>query len=366
MAKVHIAYSDRHFLPFRQKPATEWFSCAQIAAQTYKTFKDAGHEVTYGDQVPTSQLDLLWTNRVARRCANVGRMVYFASVAHYGFMKAALRARAIIPRDREDMGNYSSAAIFEYTKALLRSDKVVIIGNQTISKTFIAQLPRLHSRIHTIDCGVDFNHFEPSEGVERLPYFAHVATQMSFRKGTDIVVQAWPSVAKRLPESRLVLLGREGDYSLPAQFASRADVIHIGAFSGAEKNYRDLLSQCRWIVLPSIAEGQAGTLLEGMSCGCVPVCTPQTGIDAGRYGGVSVIANNVQSLSDGMVRAATAWRTSLPSSVREATKHFHDWKLFRSTCIDIAEVVLGRPPLADTPTLAAWRSLRYVLRQTIQ
>ena len=49
-----------------------------------------------------------------------------------------------------------------------------------------------------------------------------------------------------------------------------------------------MLSNARWVILPSLAEGQAGTLLEAMSCGCVPIASLDTGVNADEYGGYCI------------------------------------------------------------------------------
>ncbi len=57
------------------------------------------------------------------------------------------------------------------------------------------------------------------------------------------------------------------------------------------------------LVLPSLAEGQAGTLLEAMSCGCIPIATPQTGVDAAAYGGTLIASASVEAVAEAMIAA---------------------------------------------------------------
>ena len=51
-------------------------------------------------------------------------------------------------------------------------------------------------------------------------------------------------------------------------------IIYIGEIS----NSQEVFANCDALVMPSIWEGLPVTLLEGMSVGCVPICTPVGGM----------------------------------------------------------------------------------------
>lgn len=354
--RLHIAYSDRHFHPDAANPRAEWFSCSQIAQHTHRAFRDQGWELSYGDLVPDTPLDLLWTNRIAPRKKNVLRQVYFASVAHYAMVRDAVRKASSIQRGREGHGFYPSSTLRAYYRNLHESDRIVAIGNPRILETFHTYSPSLQQRFQLMDCGVDYTHYNAADNTLKHPTFVHAVTHFSYRKGSDLVFTAWPEFAARHPECRLLLLGREGDVAIPAEFKSRADVVVGGEFSSGSTEYISQLSDSRWVLLPSLAEGQAGTLLEAMSCGCVPVATPESGITASDYSGLTIPEATKDAVLDALLKASKAWTADKATEVRILVKKRHDWNLFRQTLVDIAKQVLQNIEPCETGLQARIRS----------
>ncbi|WP_327236181.1 glycosyltransferase family 4 protein [Streptomyces sp. NBC_01317] len=82
------------------------------------------------------------------------------------------------------------------------------------------------------------------------------------QKGQDILLRAWPLIARQVPGARLVLVG-EGPESSALRDAAPPSVLFAGAVPDATPWYRaaDL------VVLPSRWEGMAVAPLEAMACG---------------------------------------------------------------------------------------------------
>ncbi|WP_240111432.1 glycosyltransferase [Streptomyces sp. MUM 203J] len=82
------------------------------------------------------------------------------------------------------------------------------------------------------------------------------------QKGQDVLLRAWPAVAARLPEARLVLVG-DGPSAEALRGAAPPSAVFAGAVADAAPWYRaaDLA------VLPSRWEGMALAPLEAMACG---------------------------------------------------------------------------------------------------
>ncbi|MBD0844046.1 glycosyltransferase [Streptomyces sp. TRM68416] len=92
------------------------------------------------------------------------------------------------------------------------------------------------------------------------------------QKGQDLLLQAWASVLRRVPEARLVLVGDGPDRAALKARAPRS-VLFAGAVADAAPWYQaaDL------VVLPSRWEGMALAPLEAMACGRPVVVTDVDG-----------------------------------------------------------------------------------------
>ena len=342
LKRIHLSYSDRHFHPDRINQETEWYSCAQIAKFMWRVLKDNYEIVTYGDEVPKDKIDLLWTNRLLTKNSNVARMATFASVAHYAFV-----ARQVLKERKLDLhlkpeGSYSIKDRWRHWLTLSHSDLILAIGNETIAKSFSSQ--EHHDNINIINCGIDSSRFIAPFDANRKIIFIHNATRFSIRKGSHIVADAWKKVSPLLPEAKLLLMGRDGDVDMFEQLRGASKVVFYGEYKSGSSEYVKQLGLSRWVVLPSLAEGQAGTLLEAMSCGCVPIASKATGVDAELYGGYALVPNTVDELAQAMLCAAREWTSEQSRNVRNKTVKYHSWNIFEENILKFTNQILVASP----------------------
>lgn len=341
-ARIHISYSDRHFHPDIDNPDTLWFSCSQIAMHFWLALTRHFTHVTYGNRVPDEPIDLLWANSLLPWKPSVKRRAYFASVGHYDYVHKRVRREANHADKDSPEGLYPLSERWNYYLTLRDADFILGIGNNTIKDSFERCSIVNRSLLKIIDCGIDTSNYKPNHKVKRENIFIHNVTRFSVRKGSHIVASAWKRVSEDLQGARLLLLGREGDVDLRRHFKGFENVIFGGAFQGGSRAYVDRLSSARWVLQPSLAEGQAGTLLEAMSCGCVPIASRDTGIDADVYGGYPIKPNTPDALAENMIIANRKWNTDTPIKVRNIVKNKHNWNRFENIIIACTHSLLER------------------------
>lgn len=299
-------------------------------------------EVTYGDQLPDEPIDLLWTNRdiVSRR--KIGSMVYFASVAHRLYVHQKVREFKNISVEAIPEGMMIISDRIKYLRTLYNSDLILVIGNQTIKETFHRYSPSLSKQIFLSDCGIDVKHYKFLNQKPREDIFVFSATRFSIRKGSHFLQEVWPIIVNKYPNCRLLLLGKIGDYDLQKKLKDYKGVDFYGEFQSGSEEYLRLLNNSKWIVFPSLAEGQAGTVLEAMCCGCIPIVSRESGIDGDRYGGFVVEPNNPSKLVEQMFRAIEEWSEEKHFTVRSQTEKFHQWKDFEENVLCLSQNLLEK------------------------
>jgi glycosyltransferase involved in cell wall biosynthesis len=107
------------------------------------------------------------------------------------------------------------------------------------------------------------------------------------RKGSDLLLESWVSLAKRFPDAHLFMVGLRKDLQYPKldDFRSRlsdllaasgaADRVH---FTGVVHNIEAYLRASDVFVFPSMREGMPNAVLEAMATGIPVILTPFVGL----------------------------------------------------------------------------------------
>ena len=111
----------------------------------------------------------------------------------------------------------------------------------------------------------------------------YIGSDLCLRKGADIIYELFAKLAnnKKLNyELSIVGSGRYKQYlKLIKKLVknSHGKVKYHGLLFG--KEYQDILQANDFYIFPSIEEGQAGTVLDAMYNGLIPIITKESGVD---------------------------------------------------------------------------------------
>lgn len=174
-------------------------------------------------------------------------------------------------------------------------------------------------RIFRVSNGVDTEAFRPATPADQVQLRKNLGLRPGAKllvysgplirgKGVDVLLDSWPEVRARLPNTELIIVGDGPE--LPALTAQAAALRIEGSvrFVGAQTNADEWLRAADAAVLPSRQEGLPLSLLEAMACALPVVAT--------RVGGVSdamdesmgriVPAENRVQLADAIARALSS------------------------------------------------------------
>ncbi|MGW7255735.1 glycosyltransferase family 4 protein [Streptomyces sp. NPDC054834] len=127
-------------------------------------------------------------------------------------------------------------------------------------------------RFHPAPAGTVRAGLAPLAGIDPAAPLAVCVGRLCRQKGQDVLLRAWDTVARRVPDARLVLVG-DGPDSDRLRREAPPSVVFTGAVADASPWYQaaDL------VVLPSRWEGMALAPLEAMACGRPVVVTDVDG-----------------------------------------------------------------------------------------
>lgn len=147
-------------------------------------------------------------------------------------------------------------------------------------------------------------------------------------KNQPLLLKAWKEVIKVAPNSKLLLVGSNGEYwNYCKELAAQLEICETVIFAGEVSNVDDYLSISNLFVLPSKAEGVSNALLEAMAAGLPCIASDVAGnrkvIGTNEIGMLFTLDSSVNSLADCLI-----WCLKSPERCKEmgaaAYKHICD------------------------------------------
>jgi phosphatidylinositol alpha-mannosyltransferase len=265
----------------------------------------------------------------------------------------------------------SSRLAYFYGKGILRPFFRKLHGHIAVSRVardFVGEYFPADYRI--IGNGIDFQRFaNPAPPPEQLggerPTVLFVG-RLEKRKGLRFLLRAWPQVLERIPEARLVVVGRGRPLEGYRRFATRqgwspADVLFAGYVPSEDlpRYYQAADVFCA----PNTGQESFGiVLLEAMAAGAPIVASDIPGYrDVVTHGehGLLVEPKNPSALADALCRllADPALRASMRQAGR-AKAHLYDWSRIAAQVLDYYDEVLERRAAEPTPQRVRFARVR--------
>lgn len=105
--------------------------------------------------------------------------------------------------------------------------------------------------------------------------FIHVSRYNEKQKNHSMLINVFKDLSSNGLNAILLIIGRDFHNNEPNLISTSGDRVY---FLGEKKNIVDYLKCSDGFFLSSFYEGLPISLLEAISCGCIPVCTPAGGI----------------------------------------------------------------------------------------
>ncbi len=296
--RILLAYSTYHFDPACPEKARK--ESAGVLARTLYTMLSRFGEVDYVDglnpptTLPHSHYDLLVS--ILGGITPLCRMASFGNICLFAVNMHPAERNAILDRFHDryrvcDTRSVDKAIVsLETLDDIERADAIFLVGNDTVRESFLNQgiAPQ---KVRALNYASALPLPEPSEleASGKTPRFVYVATEMCLRKGFDIMVELFTQAAEEGRDFHLSIIGREGNKTYASKLEqlklTLGDKLTVEGWVPAETNaYPELLRKNDFVILPSLEEGQVGSVLDALACGLIPIVTREAGIDISPLG----------------------------------------------------------------------------------
>lgn len=115
--------------------------------------------------------------------------------------------------------------------------------------------------------------------------FLFFASRNQVGKGLDLLLEIF-SRNKDLHLFVCSLFKHESDFCAcyHRELFQTPNIHPVGAVRIGSDEYRNIVQQCAFVVVPSCSEGQPGAVVQGMHAGLIPLLTKESGIDTDDFG----------------------------------------------------------------------------------
>ena len=291
---ILLAYSAKHFNPLQGEETSQTFSAssaATLARSLYHILKEMG-DVEYVDGLrPPKKLARKHYDLLVGIQGSISPLCRIAT-----FDKVVLFAVNMHPRSRNEILQQfnrqyrvcsqkhvdRNTVHLKQLSDIKRADSIFLVGNATVARSFLQDGREISSirrfnYASALPCRAE-DSLVPGD----MPRLLYVTTEMCLRKGFDIVAD----MLQKLQDVPFVcgIIGGAGesDYQsklsdLQQRFGAK---VHLhGWVDSGKPAYKELLQKYDFVLFPSLEEGQAGSVLDAMSQGLIPLITRETGID---------------------------------------------------------------------------------------
>ena len=189
-----------------------------------------------------------------------------------------------------------------------------LIAVSTAIERKIADEGREGAPVELIYNGVDLERYDHQEpcctlrdeyGMEPGSQLVGVVARLEPEKGHPTLLEAWPSVLRRVPNAYLMIIGEGSRHDALGQLASDLRIAHRVVFTGRRDDVPAVTAALDVAVLPSYREAQGLSILEAMALSRPVVATNVGGIPEVIEDGVSgllVPPHDPEALADAITR----------------------------------------------------------------
>lgn len=303
--------------PFKVKDSDQRFflhqnlrQCKQIAS----VIGGLGYVVDVvdvkGKRMPTGKTyDLIISHKVdlpgVSGLVNPGTVIiYLSSGLNHVHSNRNLQRRYQLFRARRGCDVKLRRAVPEYMPYVETAQAIVGFGNELTMSTWKSSF------------GVPtycFNNygFPVSMSLESKDYrsarknFLYLASSGQILKGLDLLLEVFP----KHPDLHLYVCGPledEPDFCrcYYEELYRTSNIHNMGWISVTGETFHTLMEKCAYTILLSCSEGQAGSVVQGMRAGLIPVVTKEVGIDTEDFG-ITLLSDDLNAIEDAIVRLSS-------------------------------------------------------------
>lgn len=207
------------------------------------------------------------------------------------------------------------------------ADGIIVLGDPSMRDTY----PKHYKKVLTINNGsYPDNHFDTIKKNYSIARknFLFFAGSGNIHKGLDLLIDSF----KDLSEHLYIVAHTDQDVIDTFKKELALPNIHLIKEVGMRTaEFYDVMDKCAYVILPSCSEGQAGSVVEAMNQGLIPIVSKETRLDTTGYGYILKDSSikEIKKLISEISLINTKRIENMSYKVRYITKKYHSPEYFR-------------------------------------
>jgi len=267
-----------HLLPLARHPLVSRLWIVRSHQSAYGTIPKAEYVLTPMPK-PWRWLQMLRRCHALAARHNVAAFLSFNPYP-YGLISLTAAYRYNIPIHfgyvGKDWHQHMTGSLRHILLVALRKASFITVSGSKLRKKMI-EYKISEEKIAVLPHSIDINKFQISKP-ENAKYDAVFVGELISRKNVDVILRAFSFVVRVFPNISLCIVGDGPDMFMLQQMTKEFNISSQVVFVGAQKNVQPFIASSRIAVMASSQEGFPFFLVEAISTGIVPVCTPVAAI----------------------------------------------------------------------------------------
>lgn len=332
--KILLVYSKVHFDPDLPKERQKhWGSSASILARTLYHILGAKGELTYihfdkHASLKGQHFDLVVA--ISNGIADLFKYVSFDKCVFFSVNMSMCERNQILTNFICDHGLNSKELLkngdlvdeqsMEYIR---QADYILGVGNNAVLNSYLKYGIDV-AKIKMLNYGLPDTPLSISKNEDSKKRFAYVASDIGLRKGFDLVYDLFSTLKN--DDYELTIIGSAFSPYYQAKLDALQTVLgnrcqYRGWIESNSVEYDAILKAQDFLVFPSLEEGQAGTVLDCMVRGVIPIVTPAAGFDFSPLGFLDAALDSQQN--KGILKKAMQLSSDAVNQLKEKTLEYY-------------------------------------------
>lgn len=173
-----------------------------------------------------------------------------------------------------------------------QADGIICLGNEYARQTYkdFPLVLNINNAVFPVEYNVKFKDFKYGRN-----HFLFFSGSGNVHKGLDLLLEAFSKLNKHLYICQLI--EPEFDKIYKKELYGYPNIHFIGFIKLRSKKFYELASKCNFVIHPTCAEGQPGSVLECMAHGLIPILSKEAKTDVKNFG-VILKENTIEEITN--------------------------------------------------------------------